>query len=345
MIDLQILLNLKPEQFMEMVRDIGIVPWGHRHQLRESLEVLKEKSNRKDLTTVDKPANASTDEPTLTIEEHDYNSLDDPTEETTELLVEETPTTLEARKDCELCDKSSQHHCTICGKKVCNLFCSQPDPNCSNEMMRCHLPNDPRCISSNFECPSCEMKFKSKTDLQRHISQKHDLSSSMPSMISEADDSSWQLIACNLCDGKFDNEQDVAYHKERVHEYGETCSMYLWEECGFQGTDRLLLKMHVQTEHSEPLYGTRRKQNLTEINFDDDSDEDGDWNPSKDDELCIVEDGELVSKKRKVALRSPPAKRLKNKGESSKSVPICSKCKKTFSRLDSLKRHMKSYCK
>lgn len=270
-----------------MVWDIGIVPWGHRHQLRESLEVLKEKSNRKDLTTVDKPANASTDEPTLTIEEHDYNSLDDPTEETTELLVEETPTTLEARKDCELCDKSSQHHCTICGKKVCNLFCSQPDPNCSNEMMRCHLPNDPRCISSNFECPSCEMKFKSKTDLQ-----KHDLSSSMPSMISEADDSSWQLIACNLCDGKFDNEQDVAYHKERVHEYGETCSMYSWEECGFQGTDRLLLKMHVQTEHSEPLYGTRRKQNLTEINFDDDSDEDGDWNPSKDDELCIVEDGE-----------------------------------------------------
>ena len=63
----------------------------------------------------------------------------------------------------------------------------------------------------------------------------------MPSMISEADDSSWKFIACNICDGKFDNEQDVAYHKERVHDYGETCCMYSCEECGFQGTDRVSL--------------------------------------------------------------------------------------------------------
>ena len=33
-------------------------------------------------------------------------------------------------------------------KTVRNLLCSQPDPNCSNELMRCHLPNDPSGISS-----------------------------------------------------------------------------------------------------------------------------------------------------------------------------------------------------
>jgi hypothetical protein len=41
MIDLKMLLDLKPEEFMEMVRDIGIVPWGHRHELRKSLEAMK----------------------------------------------------------------------------------------------------------------------------------------------------------------------------------------------------------------------------------------------------------------------------------------------------------------
>ena len=35
------LVNLKPEQFLEMVKDIGIVPWGHRQRLRTSLEETK----------------------------------------------------------------------------------------------------------------------------------------------------------------------------------------------------------------------------------------------------------------------------------------------------------------
>ena len=34
--------------------------------------------------------------------------------------------------------------------------------------------------------------------------------------------------------GKFDNKMDMNYHKQRVHEFGETCSMYPCEECGFK---------------------------------------------------------------------------------------------------------------
>ena len=30
MIDLKMLMNLKSDQIMEMMRDIGILPWGHR---------------------------------------------------------------------------------------------------------------------------------------------------------------------------------------------------------------------------------------------------------------------------------------------------------------------------
>ena len=43
-IDLEMLLNLEPDDFSEMFRDIGITPWGHRFKLRKALDVLKNKT-------------------------------------------------------------------------------------------------------------------------------------------------------------------------------------------------------------------------------------------------------------------------------------------------------------
>ena len=40
MIDLKMLMNLKSDQILEMMRDIGIFPWGHRHILRITLEEM-----------------------------------------------------------------------------------------------------------------------------------------------------------------------------------------------------------------------------------------------------------------------------------------------------------------
>ena len=75
------------------------------------------------------------------------------------------------------------HRCTICGHMVCNLFCSQEDPDSSNKMERQHLQGDPRC-SIQFEEIS-----KTKESLQEQIWLHHDLASTMPSMRSEAEDS------------------------------------------------------------------------------------------------------------------------------------------------------------
>ena len=118
-------------------------------------------------------------------------------------------------KHCGLCEESSQHDCTLCGKRVCN-FCSEADQNSSNEMKRQHKADDPRCHTvTNLECPSCDNKFKSQSDLEKiHITTKHDLSTSMPSLLSEADDSLWKYVTCVKCNGKFENEQDLLYHEE-----------------------------------------------------------------------------------------------------------------------------------
>ena len=41
-IDLDTLVDLEERHFMEMVKGIGIVPWGHRHKLREGIGMVKE---------------------------------------------------------------------------------------------------------------------------------------------------------------------------------------------------------------------------------------------------------------------------------------------------------------
>ena len=40
-IDLDMLLDLKEEEFNEMVQAIGIVPWGHIHKLIKAIYLLK----------------------------------------------------------------------------------------------------------------------------------------------------------------------------------------------------------------------------------------------------------------------------------------------------------------
>ena len=71
--------------------------------------------------------------------------------------------------ECPLCRDSSQHHCRICGKLVCNLFCSIMDPSSDDELQRIHNPGDSRCVAQSFECPSCGKKFKTSSDIEAHM--------------------------------------------------------------------------------------------------------------------------------------------------------------------------------
>ena len=263
-----------------------------------------------------------------------------------------------------MCENTTQHFCILCSKKVCNIFCSEPDPDTSNEMRRRHKANDPRCKAAMLECPSCEARFSVQSELENHISRKHESSNKSLSLISEADDSSWTYMVCDICDGKYQNELDLFHHKERVHEYGETCQMYPCEECGFRARDLSALKNHTKEEHEVPLYQKRRKQNLQNINFDDDSDDE--WNPNKEDEkLLAEEEDEFPAGKRKrderkdtidenlleeeadqiLPKRSRRTEKISEPVKASNLEHICEKCKKTFSRKDSLKRHVQNFCK
>ena len=114
--------------------------------------------------------------------------------------------------------------------------------------------------------------------------------------------------------------------------------MYPCEECGYQGKDVTELKKHVDNYHPKNMYNKRIKQNLQNINLDDDSDDD--WNPNQDDEALLDGESDMyIPKKRKLTEPEMPILK-KNKFEF-----VCKDCKTNFSRKDSLTRHQKKSCK
>ena len=167
------------------------------------------------------------------------------------------------------------------------MKCSIQDPNSENENHRVHKPKDRCCVQpdtylcalcgkdfgnkselsqhlqsphgnlermnsfgANFECPTCEDKFKTPSDLQSHIEQLHEQSWSSFTLLSNADSKIGKYVACKVCSKMFENEADVYLHMERVHEYGEECAMYPCEECGYRGQDMIALNQHIQEYHT-----------------------------------------------------------------------------------------------
>ena len=369
-IDIEVLLDLRSDEFMDMSKELGIMSWAHRHKIKRAIE------DRKAVVNV-------------------MNHVDDVgTSDNDETRVEIVSDGLEI-EECELCKSSTQHKCRACNKQVCNLFCSIQDPNSDNESHRIHKHGDKRCATSEllpcsecssryetqdelkshqefahsdifsgnlehlFECPTCNSTYSSPDELQKHILSTHE-QESMLSLVSHSSSDSWMYVTCKTCDMKFKNDEDMNHHVVRVHEYGETCTMYPCEECGFQGQDIVSLQNHISEEHScisedetsdnledlgipqLPVYSKRIKQTFPGLIIDDE----GVIEAEDSDEEFTVTEVELTKRnlrKRKVTEALKPNKKSKQDNTSIKTKTgfICEICKATLSRKDSLTRHIK----
>ena len=151
-IDIHVLLDLRPDEFMSMAKELGVNSWAHRHKIKRALENLSEdKTQHKMIHTDNKEKELSETE----IGTDNYYTGDD-------VIADNT------NEDCCLCLNGGQHTCRLCKKVVCVIRCSMPDPNSDNESHRIHLDGDKRCIQT-FECPSCGYIFTTSSELENRV--------------------------------------------------------------------------------------------------------------------------------------------------------------------------------
>ena len=88
--------------------------------------------------------------------------------------------------------------------------------------------------------------------------------------------------------------------------------------------------------HPKNLYKKRIKQNIRGIDLEEESEDE--YMPSENED--VEENDNFLTRKRKRIEKLPGNSRKKSKSEFR-----CEKCENTFSRKDSLNRHVKNYCK
>ena len=78
----------------------------------------------------------------------------------------------------------------------------------------------------------------------------------------------------------FKTEADLKFHQSKVHDYGEMCSIYPCDKCGYQGQDLASLERHMNESHVltdlEELgivkllvYSRKIKQTFARLNMDE----------------------------------------------------------------------------
>ena len=119
-IDLDMLKGLNDDEYMDIFREIGISTWGHRHQLKKAVQC-----------SINETVNKVTEGHELELDENVVeNSKIEHDEHQIEISVheiEEVQDNIEENDpiDRAVCNSTTQHVCSLCGKKVCQIFCSE----------------------------------------------------------------------------------------------------------------------------------------------------------------------------------------------------------------------------
>ena len=192
------------------------------------------------------------------------------TEEEEALDMEEDPI------DCAVCNSTTQHVCVLCGKNVCQIFCSEQDPNSTNEYHRKHKDNDPRCVEP-FTCSVCDERFPSKTNFDNHMNNHNETSYEELTQLSSASESLLSYVSCKSCGEKFENELDLKIHHDNHHTEELKC-----QECSFKTNNQSMMENHVRDIHPKNIYQKRIKQNLLNVDLEEESEDE--YQPSDFDE-------------------------------------------------------------
>ena len=214
---------------------------------------------------------------------------------------------------CDLCILADEHVCRMCSKPVCN-FCTLQDPSSENEMHRVHKKGDIRCIPMGYECPMCLQMFKAPEEMQTHIDDQHEQEVSL-SLLSEAS-SGWMNATSS-------SSSAVSISEESIDDLLNEHENELKKQIERQGT-------------AEIETGKRIKQNLKNINFEEDSDEEQEWAPTNAENEMEVEAEDKSSKRKRNTV-----KYIQNKKKMTNvtNILICDVCECKFTRKDNLKRH------
>jgi uncharacterized C2H2 Zn-finger protein len=143
----------------------------------------------------------------------------------------------------------------------------------------------------SLACPHCDEMFDSSTSLNKHIGEQHPdgFESFAQITLDMSTNLEKQLFECKECTKVFYNNSDVDIHTSRVHRYGEYCTMYPCEECGFRGDDVRDIEEHRQN-HKD--VGTNPTYQRLHKDLEDDSDEDEDLTKSKEREMILQDNSE-----------------------------------------------------
>ena len=221
-----------------------------------------------------------------------------------------------------VCNSTTQHVCSFCGKKVCQIFCSEQDPNSTNGYHRKHKDNDLRCTPMKFNCPFCNEEFVNKNNFDDHMNNHNENSYDEMTQLSRSEDSLWKYSLCKLCGKKFNNELDVKEHMDNWHGKRFYC-----QQCSNLTRDNSSLESHMTNIHPDNLYRKRIRQNHRGIDLEEESE----YIPSDNDD--VQENDNFLTRKRKRIEK--PAVNSKKKSITEFS---CERCESTFSRKDSLNR-------